>query len=476
MRLLVLRLLGLVFVGLAGPVLAQDQPNIIVIMADDLGWGDIGYNGSDIRTPVLDEMAARGVTLMRYYTHPTCSPTRSSFYTGKPALTLGTVVPLAPWEDFGVPPEEKLLPAWLREAGYATWMVGKWHLGHAYRDQHPLSRGYDHFYGAQGPEVNHYTLALNGVPDWERNGEALDEPGYATHLLRDEAVRLIHQHDGSQPFFMHLSFNAPHAPLQAPMAAVAAYSDIDDYNRRRLAAMITEVDSAIGVVLEALQSSNAIDNTLVIFVSDNGGDLPAGASSGPLRAGKMSLYEGGVRVPALAYWPARLEAGRTITDFISVHDWLPTLADVAGADVGRDRERTGANVWGALTGSSEVERENPIVIASAMIGGPGIVAIDQGWKMIRSLRPVPDAPYGFRVELFNLETDPYETNDRVAEEPARVRALLEYTMSIPAGPPQGGTPPPPGYDGASGPEVEPNNREPIYPPQAESLRNPRPSQ
>jgi len=476
MRLKAFRLLGCVLLGLAGPVLAQNQPNIIVIMADDLGWGDIGYNGSEIRTPVLDQLAAQGVMLTRYYTHPTCSPTRSSFYTGKPALTLGTLVPLAPWEDFGVPPDEKLLPAYLRDAGYTTWMLGKWHLGHAYRDQHPLSRGYDHFYGPQGPEINHYTHALNGVPDWERNGEPLDEPGYATYLLRDEAVRLIHEHDGGQPFFMHLSFNAPHAPLQAPITAVAAYAEIENYNRRRLAAMITELDSAVGAVLEAVQSSAAVDNTLVVFISDNGGDLPAGASSGPLRGGKMTLYDGGVRVPALAWWPGRLAAGQRTTEFISVHDWLPTLAAVAGADLNADSERSGVNVWSAIAGDDDVERDNPIVIASAMMGGPRIVALDQGWKMIRSLTPVPDAPFGFSVELYNLEEDPYETNDRAAVEPARVRRLLDFTSGIPAGPRQGGTPPPPGYDGASGPEIEPNNREPIYPPQAGSFRNPRPAE
>ena len=471
--------------GLAACAAAsQERPNILLIMADDLGWGDVGYNGAEIRTPTLDRLAAEGVRLDRYYTHPSCTPTRTAFYSGKRAVNLGTIAPIAPWEDFGLPPGERILPQYLQEAGYATWLVGKWHLGHNYHDQHPLYRGYDHFYGTNGGELNYYTHAMNRVPDWERNGEVLDEEGYVTHLLRDEAISLIEGYDGDAPYFMHLSFTAPHTPLQAPEESVRAYADIADFNRRRLAAMITEMDAAIGAVLAAVAARPDGGNTLVVFISDNGGELNAGSLNDPLRGNKMSLYEGGIRVPALLHWPSRLEGGRSVDAVATVYDWIPTLLSLAGrpgvdnpdSDAIDLSDLVGVDLWATIEGSAEPQRDQPIVIASATPAGPRIAVIEQGWKLIRPLRPPPSAtaPREFvsgeyTAELYNIFEDPSESSDLAASEPERTARLLAYLDTIAIAPVLGGTPPPENYDGPSGPQVEPDNRPPIYPPVAESV-------
>ena len=447
----------------------QERPNILLIMADDLGWGDVGYNGAEIRTPTLDRLAAEGIRLDRYYTHPSCTPTRTAFYSGKRAVTLGTIAPIAPWEDFGLPREERILPQYLKEAGYTTWLVGKWHLGHHYHDQHPLNRGYDHFYGANGGEINYYTHALNRVPDWERNGEALHEEGYVTHLLRDEAIGLIEGYDGNAPYFMHLSFTAPHTPLQAPEESVQAYADIADFNRRRLAAMITEMDTAISEVLAAVADRPDSDNTLIVFISDNGGELRAGSVNAPLRGNKMSLYEGGIRVPALLHWPSRLEGGGATDAVATVYDWIPTLLSLAEHPGAANSELDGIDLWPMIEGSTEPQRDQPIVITSATPAGPRIAVIEDGWKLIRSLRPLPETPGEFSVELFNILADPTESSNLAVSEPERTARLLAHIDTIRIAPVLGGTPPPENYDGASGPEVEPDNRPPVYPPVADSI-------
>ena len=465
MRIALAAMLGLAAWTAAG----QERPNILLIMADDLGWGDVGYNGAEIRTPTIDRLAAEGIRLDRYYTHPSCTPTRTAFYSGKRAVNLGTIAPIAPWEDFGLPPNERVLPQYLKEAGYTTWLVGKWHLGHNYHDQHPLNRGYDHFYGTNSGEINYYTHALNRVPDWERNGEALDEEGYVTHLLRDEAIELIEGYDGDAPYFMHLSFTAPHTPLQAPEESVQAYVDVADFNRRRLAAMITEMDSAISGVLAAVANRPDSGNTLIVFVSDNGGELAAGSVNAPFRGNKMSLYEGGIRVPALVHWPSRLQGGRSESAIATVYDWLPTLLSLAGHPGVADAALPGIDLWPMIEGSAEPQRDQPIVLTSATPAGPRMAVIAGRWKLIRSLLPLPDTPDEFLVELFNVLEDSQETNDLAAAEPERTARMLAYLDTIEVAPVLGGTPPPENYDGASGPQVEPDNRPPIYPHVAESV-------
>ena len=401
----------------------------------------------------------------RYYTHPSCTPARSSLMTGKRALSMGTYISLTPWDTEGLDPREKLLPQYLKETGYSTWLLGKWHLGHSHSDELPQNRGFDYFYGNTGGELNYYTHLLNGTRDWQRNGEVVDEEGYVTHLLRDEALTLLMGHDVDVPFFLQLSFTAPHVPLQAPDDAIEAYNDIEDYDRRRLAAMITEMDTAIGALMQLIKNRSDNDNTLVLFISDNGGDLSSGASNGALRGSKTSPYDGGIRVPAIAWWPDKIKAGQTTTQFISVHDWLPTILAASGTNQESDDQRIGENILPVLQAGAILERDQPIVIASVTTQGPKTIMIDEGWKLIGPFN-VDDSPVNIsQYELYNLVEDPYEQTNLVEIEIVRRDHMLTYVSNLSVGRMVGGTVPPEDYDdGSISSQLESDN-DPMTPPE-----------
>ena len=253
------------------PVQAATQPNILLIIADDLGWGDVGYNGSEIQTPHLDRLAAEGLRLKRFYAQPSCTPTRASLMTGQAPIRMGVVRPFLQTSDAHLPLDLKILPEYLREAGYETALVGKWHLGHSSRSVLPRARGFDHAYGYLTGGIGHYDHVSGGRLDWHRNEVTLREEGYATHLITDEAIRLIRQRNKNKPMFLYTSYSAPHLPNEAPTQTVAKYAGIEDANRRIYAAMVDEVDQGIGRILDALEQEGMTQNTLVWFMSDNGG-------------------------------------------------------------------------------------------------------------------------------------------------------------------------------------------------------------
>jgi arylsulfatase A-like enzyme len=228
--------------------------NLVLFVADDMGWGDVGYHDSEIRTPNIDRLAAEGMRLERFYVHPLCSPTRGALMTGRSPLTTGLLLPTEPWYSSGLPVGEKLLPEYLKDAGYQTFAVGKWHLGPNRLRYHPQNRGFDHFYGHLGGFINYDLHTIWRGVDWQRNGRTVVEDGYSTHLITDEAVRLIKARDKDAPMFLYVTFNAPHSPLQAPESATAGYAELDDMNRRIYAAMVTEMDRGIGQVLATLES------------------------------------------------------------------------------------------------------------------------------------------------------------------------------------------------------------------------------
>ncbi|MGI9262580.1 MAG: sulfatase-like hydrolase/transferase, partial [Woeseiaceae bacterium] len=230
---------------------AHAVPNLVIFIADDMGWGDVGYHGSEIRTPSIDRLAAEGVALERFYAHPACSPTRGALMTGRSPLQTGVLIPFEPWFSSGLPLKEKLLPEYLKDVGYQTFAVGKWHLGPNRLAYHPTSRGFDHFYGHLGGFINYVQHTYWRGVDWQRNGKTVVEDGYSTNLIADEAISLIKSRDKDEPLFLYVAFNAPHSPLQAPLSAVAEYADISDLNRRTYAAMVSEMDRGIGRVLSA---------------------------------------------------------------------------------------------------------------------------------------------------------------------------------------------------------------------------------
>jgi arylsulfatase A-like enzyme len=301
------------------------RPNIIFIMADDLGNADLGYRGGKVETPNIDKLAADGVRLESFYGQQVCTPSRAALMTGRYPMRYGlqTLV-IFPSHTYGLPTDERTLPQALKDAGYNTLMVGKWHLGHADKKYWPQNRGFDYFYGNVVGEVDYFTRERGGLIDWQRNGKFLAEKGYYTDLIGDEAVKLIGQQDGKKPFFLYFASLAPHAPFQAQEAYLDKYKSIEDKQRRSYSAMITDLDDQIGRIVAELEKKGLRDNTIILLASDNGGALSglfasgskskeeraheeggidqsakAPASNAPFRGGKGSLYEGGVRVPAI---------------------------------------------------------------------------------------------------------------------------------------------------------------------------------
>lgn len=309
---------------------AEERPNIVVILADDLGNADLGYRGSDISTPNIDTLAKSGVQLEDFYGLPVCTPARSSLMTGRYPMRQGlqTLV-IFPSHKYGLPTDEETVAQSLKDAGYQTAMVGKWHLGHADKKYWPQNRGFEYFYGNLVGEVDYFTKERGGIIDWQRNGKFLKEEGYHTELVGNEAVKIIESHEASKPLFLYVAFLSPHAPYQAPPKYLDLYKDkIQDKYRRAYAAMITAMDDQVGRIVNALKKENMFQNTIIFFSSDNGGatnalfatgarspeeraenpdELPMGrkppASNGIFRGGKGTLYEGGVRVPTFIAWP-----------------------------------------------------------------------------------------------------------------------------------------------------------------------------
>ena len=483
-----LALIGLLLLA-GGSALAQPSaveappPNIILIMADDLGWNDLGYQGSEIRTPAIDRLAEEGVRLNRLYAYPTCTQTRGAILSGERMLSLGLIEPTPPWSSAGLPLGIPTLADELREAGYATWKLGKWHLGEHFAEQSPNARGFDHFYGFLGGEINHYTHALLSRLDWQRNGASVREAGYATDLLTAEAIRLLKSHPAGKPFFLDLSYGAPHTPLQAPEDTLAAYSEIEDDHRRRYAAMVSALDANLGAVIQAVKQRPDAGNSLVLFMSDNGGDLNFGADNAPLKGGKATAYEGGIRVPGVAWWPGRLPAGELREQFISAHDLHPSFRALAGLPPSagprkggqRVGQKVGQNVWPSIASNAAIERRHPIVLGFA-VRDLRTALIQDGWKLARVLQfnrmaePAKQIGEVVSQELYNLIEDPYETEDLAASHPQKLAELAALMDAVPLGLPIGVGPPPKDWTGPIAPSAEPDNSEPRKTPKAEAAK------
>ena len=423
---------------LVGGVLASDRPNIVFIFTDDMGWKDVGYHGSEIRTPQIDRLAAAGVKLEQHYVQPVCTPTRGAFLTGRYPMRYGLQQGVVlPWSLHGLPASEQTIADALKEAGYTTAIVGKWHLGHSEKAFLPLQHGFETHYGfylGMTDYFTHQSPSAGGL-DWHRQEQAVREEGYTTELFGREAVRIIETHDLEKPLFLYVAFNAPHTPLQAPPEYEKRYADLPDASRRTYAAMVECEDAQIGAIWRALEERGMTKNTLVVFSSDNGGSLQHAANNAPLRDGKGSLYEGGVRVPAFAVWPDRIKAGSIIEQPVHVVDWHPTVLALAGARPGSTHAALdGIDIWPAITRGAKLP-ERSILLNTT----PNSGAIRTGdWKLVLngSQREGEEGEATRRqkaagalaadestVELFNLASDRGEKNDLAAEQPEKVREL-----------------------------------------------------
>jgi arylsulfatase A-like enzyme len=407
---------------------ANAKPNIVHIVADDLGWKDVGFNGcKDIKTPNLDRLAAEGAKFEQFYVQPMCTPTRAAIMTGRYPFRYGLQTAVIPSVSaYGLDTTEYLMPQCLKDTGYTTAIIGKWHLGHADRKYWPRQRGFDYQYGAMIGELDYFTHSEHGVLDWYRNNKPVKEEGYATTLLGKDAVRLIEQHDTSKPLYLYLAFNAPHTPYQAPKEYIDRYSKIQDPTRRTYAAMITCLDDMVGQVVAALEKKGMRKNTLILFHSDNGGTRSAmfagvmadmskvkiPCDNGPYRDGKGTLKEGGTRVCAFANWPGQIKPG-VVHGMIHAVDLFPTFAALAGASTAKCKPLDGRDVWSTIAQGKPSPRSEIVYNIE-----PFRAAVREGdWKLIwRTLLPSS-------VELYNITQDPSEANNVAAQHPEKVAAL-----------------------------------------------------
>ena len=361
--------------------MAGGKPNVVVILADDLGWGDVSYHGSTISTPNIDRLVSDGIELDRHYAAPVSSPTRAGLMTGRYPSRFGireTVIP--PWRKYGLPENEKTMADVLGENGYKNRaVIGKWHLGHGRKAYYPLNRGFTHFYGHLNGAIEYFTHEREGELDWHNDWESSYDEGYSTDLLADEAVECVQEYVKKGPYFIYLAFNAPHTPYQAPEDEIAEHIALDEF--RSLSkkeqdgyiyrAMVTRLDKAVGRVLDAIESTGESDNTLILFMSDNGGvpGMEPYSTNAPLRGNKFLEFDGGVRVNAAISWPARFkQGGRKIECVTSFVDILPTIAEIVRDRPDKDDlPYDGCSLLDLLTGKVEtMERDVYLGVGAAV--------------------------------------------------------------------------------------------------------------
>ncbi|SMP41429.1 Arylsulfatase A [Neorhodopirellula lusitana] len=416
------------------------RPNIVVIMCDDLGYSDVGFSGApDIRTPNLDSLAKAGtICTSGYVAHPFCGPSRMGMMSGRYPHAFGGQYNLPPahagMEDYnklGIPIEETTISTVLQNAGYHTGAIGKWHLGEE-ADYHPNNRGFDDFYGFLGgghnyfPEqyapayqrqsqagktnINDYLLPL------QHNGKKTTEDEYLTDALSKHAVRFIDEASANDaPFFLYLAYNAPHAPMEAKEEDLAANSHIKNKKRRVVAGMMTAVDRGVGLVTETLKKHGEFDNTLVVFLSDNGGKSVFGSSNAPFRGVKGDSWEGGFRVPMFFHWPNKIPA-QSFDYPVSALDFYPTFASLAGVEIPPGKKLDGKNILANMAGGTN-PRENDVIFSMRHRAGYSDVSARRGdWKAVR----FANQPW----RLFNITEDLGELNDLASSNPERLEELI----------------------------------------------------
>jgi arylsulfatase B len=414
----------------------NDRPNIIVIISDDTGWNDVGYNGSEILTPVIDNMAKEGIQFDRFYVHSVCSPTRASLLTGRypsrydingalgdaPGLFAGTVT----------------IAELLRQNGYLTAISGKWHLG-AVPEARPMQYGFTSSYGYLRGQIDPLThLYKDGQRTWHRNDKLIDEEGHATDLITNETIRCIKEgHKQNKPFFIYTAFSVPHYPLDEPEEWTNPYSEsISNKSRRLFAASMTHMDHGIGQILSTLKELGIEEQTLVVYLSDNGGqrqwvsETEYGGKfdfhdvlgdNTPLRDWKGSIFDGAIRVPAVMIWPGKI-SHRKVTQNVNVADILPTLTWIAGIEVPEELDIDGINFWPAVTGEKLPENRKMY-----WKRGPGSFALIKGkWKLISNGSP---SSKQVRTTLYDIINDPSEEQDITQEYPDIVEEMKQELLT-----------------------------------------------
>jgi arylsulfatase A-like enzyme len=396
------------------PVPPAARPNIVLIIADDLGYADLGVQGSaDALTPHIDSLAASGARLTQgYVSAPACSPTRAGLMTGRYQQRFGHELnpPNPSPPDFGLPLEETTIAEALQASGYATGLVGKWHLGTA-AQFHPLNRGFDEFFG--------FLAGSHSYRDWSagndpvlRGFEPVDDGGYLTDAFTREAVSFIRRHT-AEPFFLCLSYNAVHRPMERPPRRyLDRFPDTPDPLRRKLLAKLAAMDDGVGRVVEAIEAAGLAQTTLFVFLSDNGAPTALnGSLNTPLRGGKEEVFEGGIRVPFIVRWAGRVPSGLEYAEPVIQLDVFPTVLAAAGVSLPGDREIDGVDLLPHLDGTSTAP---PHATLFWRYGAPSAVR-KGGWKLVKD-GPGPS-------QLFDIAVDVAESTDLAPSMPEVVSEL-----------------------------------------------------
>ncbi|MDX2039535.1 MAG: sulfatase-like hydrolase/transferase [Isosphaeraceae bacterium] len=412
---------------------APKPPNIVFFLADDLGWGDLGCFGSPVtRTPNLDAFARQGMKLERCYSaSPVCSPSRSAILTGRTPYRNGVYTWIQEGSEVHLRTSEIALPKLLKERGYDTCHVGKWHLNGRFNAQEqpqPDTHGYDHWFATQNNAAPSHKNPVN----FARNRKAVGPlEGYSGPLVVDEAIGwLAGRAEKSKPFFLSVWTHETHLPIESAPEFQKPYSELSDADLRQHRGNVSQLDHAFGKLMKALDDAGLAENTLVVFTADNGpeGDGLKGrtrGSTGGLRGRKRAVYEGGIRVPGIARFPGRVPAGtRSLVPIIG-SDWFPTLLAAAGAEPPRDRVLDGANVLPVLLGeTATVARARPLFWRLDMAPNDRHLALRDGdWKIIAS-KSLDE------FELYDLGADPRETTDLSTREPERFKELKRRLIEM----------------------------------------------
>ena len=413
--------------------MAAPRPNILLILADDLGYNDVGFNGSkDIPTPNLDRLAKGGTTFSSaYVVHPFCGPSRMGLMSGRYPYEFGAPFNLPThssglYRDQGIDPKETLFSAVLQGAGYRTGLMGKWHLG-TLPKFHPNNRGFDEFYGFLGGGILYFgpyqaNNASGKVWDYklypEHNGvddKSLTKNDYMTDVLSRKGVRFIKESATKEdPFFLFMSYNAPHTVLAATEEDLARFPNLSG-QRKIYAAMVYALDRGVGELVETLKATDQFDNTLIIFLSDNGGRTDRGGNNYPLRGRKGDTWEGGYRTPMFFHWPQVIKAGQNYEHPVSALDFYPTLARLAGAKIPKGKHLDGKDIWNDLLAGRNARKGESIYTIRHRFGVTEVGARKDEWKICRQ-----DQTW----KLFNLAEDIGEENDLSARHPERLKQMI----------------------------------------------------
>jgi arylsulfatase A len=391
---------------------SSDRSNIIVIMADDLGYGDTSVYDGWVKTPQLERMAAEGLTFTDFHANSSvCSPTRAGFLTGRYQQRVGIVDVVARHLDTpGLDPSELTIPRLLKRGGYRTALFGKWHLGMEQKFN-PTHHGFDEFRGYLDGYIDYHSHKNS----WLNGFEKEDQPGYSTHLITRNAVQFI-EGNTKRPFFLFVAHEAVHLPFQTPADTPENRKPIpksERWSRERIRPkykiMLEEMDKGIGEILDAVKRTGISDRTLIFFLSDNGA-IGAGSNK-PFRGGKFSHYEGGHRVPAIAWWPGKIKAGSKTDQLTMAMDLLPTFMELADIEIPEDRKLDGVGIRGLLLDGGDLPQRRVFFGYEPKLG---TAMRDGNWKMIVK---------GSNVQLFNLGKDIGEGTNLVDKYPERAKAM-----------------------------------------------------